>query len=117
MATPQAIATGAECFSCIPDKWAALIYLLATNAGVTDPQTISTASECYTCIPDKLAAILYLLDNGGGGGGGGGTGDIIALTGTNVPAAAPSSGKGIAYNEAGSMWTWDTTALSWTPIL
>jgi hypothetical protein len=104
MATPQEIATGAACFSCIPDKLAALLYLLATNAGMTDPQAIATASACYSCIPDKLAAILYLLDGGGGGGGGGGE----SLCGAVDPVAAPSGTCGLYFNTvAQSFWAWD----------
>lgn len=117
MATPQAIVDGATCFTCIPDKLSALLYLLANNAGVTDLQTIIDGARCYSCIPDKWAAILYLLDNGGGGGGGGASGNIVALTGANVPVAAPASGSGVAYNEVPNFWVWNTTTLAWDNIV
>lgn len=115
MATPQAIATAASCYSCLPDPLAALIYLLAQNAGVTDPQTIATNAACYSCLPDKMAAILYLLDSGGSAGGS--VGDMVFLTGANVPVAAPASGKGIAYNEVPNVWVWNTTSARWDQIV
>lgn len=111
MATPQEIATGATCFACIPDKLAALIYILATNAGMTDPQTIATASACYSCIPDKLAAILYLLDGGGGGGSGG-----SSNCGIVDPVDPPTGDCGLYFNTVDqSFWAWNGAA--WVELI
>lgn len=83
MASPETIAAGASCFTCIPNKQEAIIYLLAQIAGVTDPATIAAGASCYTCIPNKQEAILFLLDAimTGGGGGGGGTGCMLETNG------------------------------------
>jgi hypothetical protein len=110
MATPQDIATGAACYACIPDKLAALLYILATNAGMT-PQEIATGSACYSCIPDKLAAVLYLLDSGGSGGGGG-----SATCGLVDPVAAPTGDCGLYYNTVDqSFWAWSGSA--WVELI
>lgn len=74
MASPETIASGASCFTCIPNKQEAILWLLAQIAGVTDPATIANEARCMACIPNKQEAMLYLLDqiatNGAGGGGG-----------------------------------------------
>lgn len=71
----------------------ALLYLLASNAGMSDPATVAANSACWACISDKWAAALYLLDNGGSGGGGGSGSGVTC--GSGAPVAAPSSGCGI----------------------
>lgn len=84
-------------------------------------QEIETASACYACISNQGAALLMLSNaivvNGSTGGGGSGSGDVIALTGSNVPAAAPTSGKGVAYNEVPNVWTWNATAARWDQVV
>lgn len=85
MATPAEISIASACWNCIPDKLAALLYLLATNAGMSDPATVAANSACWSCVPDKWAAALYLLDNGGSGGGGGGGGTGCALSTNGDP--------------------------------
>lgn len=118
MATPQQLADAAVPYDSIPNQGAAIIYLLAEISGMSDVQTIINNSACYQCIPAGLqgAIQIYLLDQIAAGGGGG-IGDIVALTGSNAPAAAPSSGRGIAYNEVPNLWIWNTTSLAWDQIV
>lgn len=64
--TPQEIQDESNCMACIPDKNAAMLYLLnairVQNGGdVMTPQEITEASKCYGCIPDQAAAQTYLL--------------------------------------------------------
>ena len=120
MATPQQLTSEASGFSNIPNQNAVIIYLLAEIAGVSDVQTMINGAACYTCIPAGLVGpiMIYLLNEiAAGGGGGGGNSEIIALTGSNAPGAAPAGGKGIAYNENGNIWTWNVTNSAWDPIV
>lgn len=82
--TPQAVASDARCFTCVPEKalLAMQVYLLqaiANNAMTV--QELMDASACFRdCMTGKAlyGAMVYLLcqinDSGGGGGGGGGGG-------------------------------------------
>jgi hypothetical protein len=91
--TPSEASINSTCWSCLPDKLTAFIYLLAVNAGMSDPATVAANSACWACVPDKWAAALYLLDNGGsGGGGGGGGGTTQIATGSSDPVGAPAAG-------------------------
>ena len=119
-ATPQQLTTDAVSFSNIPNQNAVIIYLLSQIAGMSDIQTIINGAACYTCIPSGLQGpiMIYLLNEiAAGGGGGGGSSEIVALTGSNVPGAAPAGGKGIAYNEEGNLWTWNVTDSAWDQIV
>lgn len=103
MATPAEIAAASSCFRCISDFEAALLYLLATNAGIMDPATIAANSACYRCIPDFEAAVLYLLDNGGSGGGSGGdagVGSVLLTTGDPEGVLTAPTAAAIAYDAA-----------------
>jgi hypothetical protein len=101
MAEPATIAAGASCFTCIPNKQEAILYLLATIAGVTDPATIAENARCYACIPNKQEAMLYLLDAIATGGGGGGASDLVQRTSGDPEGVRTSStGVSIAYDPA-----------------
>lgn len=108
MASPETIAAGASCFTCIPNKQEALLYLLAQIAGVTDPAIIAENARCYACIPNKQEAMLYLLDTiavNGGGGSGAGAGCMLTtngdpegvLTSTCTPALAVDPSTSAIY--------------------
>lgn len=62
----------------------------------------------------SLQKLVELANSGGGGGGG--VGEVVKLTGSNTPGAAPASGGGIAYNEAGDMWRYDA-GTGWVKFL
>lgn len=70
--SPAEIAALSACFRCIADRQSALLYLLATIAGVTVDQIVA-GSACYRCVTDFQSAELFLLNtivtNGTGGGG------------------------------------------------
>lgn len=110
MATPSEIAGGATCFRCVPDQQSAILYLLATLAGVTDPSTIAANATCFRCVPDFESAMLYLLDviatNGTGGGG---TGSV--LCGAVAPVAAPTGTCALYYDTVTTaLYYWDGAA-------
>lgn len=59
--TPEQVAALSACWRCLPDFRAALLFLLATNAGMTMEQVIA-GSACWRCIADFQAAELFLLN-------------------------------------------------------
>ena len=81
------------------------------------PSELTEAAACYDrCIPKGMqdAVIIYLLDQLASGGGSGGQ-EVFALSGSDSPVAAPSSGNGVAYNEAGDVWVY--SGGTWAKII
>ena len=87
---PQAIATEATCFQCIPDgrKLDLLIYLFRGIANVNlTPEQLMELSKCFVCVPPgrKLDVLNYLacqILNAGG------TAKVCILGGVGAPAMA-----------------------------
>lgn len=121
---PQDLITETGCLNnLLPGQLAAIqTYLLAVMADVSpDPATLLPLANCFACLnSNQLLAIntylLCLINNNGGGGGGGGAVQVFPLTGSNTPAAVPTGG-GIAYNEVGDVWIWNTTLADWEKII
>lgn len=91
----------------MPDKLAAIIYLLNTN-NMTANQ-IQAAATSYSMMPDKMAAIIYLLANASGGGSG--TGATFGDYGGGQPSFTPSSGVGLAVDTSnGTLWQYYNSA-------
>lgn len=117
MATPSEIASGATCFSCVPNKMDSLLYLFATIAGVADPATIAANAACYACIPNKEDALLYLADliATNGTGGGGGSSGVVCQVG--APVAPPAGACSLSYDTAtGTLYYWDGAAWVAVPV-
>lgn len=95
MATPAEINELSRCFRCVGDFEAALLYLLATNAGIMDPAVINANSTCYRCVADFESAALYLLDSIATAGAA--TAGQVTC-GSGAPTVAPPSGCGVYYD-------------------
>lgn len=80
MATPAEIAEASNCYRCIGDQQAALLYVFATIAGMT-PEQIQTGSSCFKCIGDPMSALVYLADQILQAGSGGATGCVPTTSG------------------------------------
>jgi hypothetical protein len=109
--TPEQIGAAAPGYSYIPDKLAAIIYLL--NSNNMTPEQIAVGAACYGYIPDKMAAILYLLANSGSGGGG--TTQLVTYT-SGSPAAPPNTSQpALAYDPNGILpqYGWDVATQQW----
>lgn len=105
----QAAAVAAS-FSQMPDKLAAIIYLLNTNNMTAE--AIQAAATPFSFMPDKWAAILYLLANGAAGGGGA---QLVTYT-AGSPANPPDVTKSaIAYDPNGILPTlgWRVSDGTW----
>lgn len=94
--TPSEIAALSACFSCIADRQAALLFLLATIADVTIDE-INAGSACYRCIGDFASAELFLLNTIATNGASGG--DAVTC-GVGAPVTAPASGCGVYIDTA-----------------
>jgi len=111
MATPAAIAGGATCFRCVPDQQSAILYLLATIAGVTSPSIIAANATCYRCVPDFESAMLYLLDtiatNAAAAAGQVSCGDV-------APTTAPTNACTLYYDRVTTaLYYWNATTATW----
>lgn len=103
--TPAEIAALSACFSCIGDRQAAILFLLARIADVTIEEIIA-GSACFRCLSDFQAAELFLLNeivtNGTGGGGGGGNGSVLLTNGDPEGVLVAPTAAAIAYDPANS---------------
>jgi hypothetical protein len=92
--TPEQLAALSACFRCVADRQAAILYLLATIAGVTVDQII-TGSACYRCVVDFQSAELFLLNTIASAPAP--VSDAVTC-GVGAPVTAPSSGCGVYYD-------------------
>lgn len=92
--TPSEIAALSACFSCIADRQAALLFLLARIANVTIDQ-INAGAACYRCVADFTSAELFLLNtiatNAAAAAG-------QVTCGAGAPVAAPANSCAIYYD-------------------
>lgn len=108
--TPEQVAALAACWRCVPDFRAALLFLLATNAGMTIEQVIA-GSACWRCVADFQAAELFLLNEivTNGTGGGGGSGEV--LCGAVDPVAPPTTTCALYFQTVSqALYAWDGAA-------
>lgn len=110
--SPEEIAALSRCFSCIQDRQAAILFLLARIADVTIEEIIA-GSACFRCLSDFQAAELFLLNeivtNGSTGGGGGGIGSV--LCGVVAPVAPPATACALYYDTVSTaLYYWDGAA-------
>lgn len=92
--TPEQVAALSACWKCVPDFRAALLFLLATNAGMTMEQVIA-GSACWRCLADFQAAELFLLNSIASAPAP--VSDAVTC-GAGAPSTAPSSGCGVYYD-------------------
>lgn len=104
---PSSLVAESACINCsLTHKQilAALLFVAATNAGMsTNPTVLMAESACIQCgMTEKqiLAALLYVNCAGGGGGAGGG------LVGTGSPQGAVTANSGTGYLDTatGNFW-------------
>lgn len=110
MSTPAQTANGAASYVGIPDKLAAIIYLLNTS-NMTATQ-IADGAKTYTGLNNKLDCIIYLLANGGAGG----SANIYAADyGGTTPSVTPSGTAVALDTSTGSFWFYDGS--TWTELI
>lgn len=107
--TIEEISALSSCYRCLPDRQAAILFLLATIADVTIDE-INAGSACYRCVADFASAELFLLNtiatNGSTGGGSSGV-----TCGAVDPVAAPAGSCGLYYNTTSTaLFYWDGAA-------
>lgn len=102
--TPEQVAALSACWKCLPDFRAALLFLLATNAGMTIEQVIA-GSACWRCLSDFQSAELFLLNEivtNGTGGGGAGAGCMQSTSGDPEGVLVSSCTPALAVDPATS---------------